>query len=220
MDEATTVKVVSRRMRLLRSYLRPELRFLELGPGDCRLSFEVAKSVRRVYAIDVSAEITRHLAYPKNFDLIISNGCNVPVPEASIDVAYSNQLMEHLHPDDAIEQLRNVYRALVPGGVYICITPNRLSGPHDISKYFDEVATGLHLKEYTLGELDEFLHKVGFRKTQAYISGKGIYIRCSCSFIRLCERAVGALPPSLRKWIAASMILRPLLTTLTVVGIK
>ena len=38
--------------------------------------------------------------------------------------------------------LANLYRALKPGAVYVCITPNRLSGPHDISLYFDSVATG------------------------------------------------------------------------------
>jgi predicted SAM-dependent methyltransferase len=37
----------------------------------------------------------------------------------SVDLAYSNQLMEHLHPDDASEQLANVYRALKPGGVTV-----------------------------------------------------------------------------------------------------
>jgi hypothetical protein len=31
--------------------------------------------------------------------------------------------MEHLHPEDAFEQLRNIIRALAPGGRYVCITP-------------------------------------------------------------------------------------------------
>ena len=61
--------------------------------------------------------------------------------------------MEHLHPDDALEQLQNIYSALVPGGIYLCITPNRLSGPQDVSRDFDMVATGFHLKEYTISEL-------------------------------------------------------------------
>jgi SAM-dependent methyltransferase len=52
--------------------------------------------------------------------------------------------MEHLHPDDASEQLANVYRALKPGGVYCCVTPNRISGLHDIPVYFDTVSQGLH----------------------------------------------------------------------------
>ena len=70
--------------------------------------------------------------------------------------------MEHLHPDDAVDQLKNIYNALVNGGKYICITPNRLTGPHDISKYFDNVATGFHLKEYTVTELSGLFREVGF----------------------------------------------------------
>jgi hypothetical protein len=38
-------------------------------------------------------------------------------------------------------------------GTYLCVTPSRLNGPHDISKYFDDEATGLHIKEYTNAEL-------------------------------------------------------------------
>ena len=38
-------------------------------------------------------------------------------------------------------------------GVYICITPNRVSGPHDVSRGFDEVATGFHMHEYTGREI-------------------------------------------------------------------
>lgn len=62
--------------------------------------------------------------------------------------------MEHLHPDDAYEQLQEIYNALIPGGIYICITPNRLSGPHDVSQYFDSIATGFHPKEYTTVEMN------------------------------------------------------------------
>lgn len=217
--KATTV-AVARQMRLLRNYLRPELTFLEVGPGDCNLSFEVAKHVKGVYAVDVSAEITKHRTYPKNFELIISDGCSIPIPQESIDIAYSNQLMEHLHPDDAFEQLQNVYKALAPGGLYICITPNRLSGPHDISMYFDEVATGLHLKEYTFNELDNLLREVGFSRVQAYISGKGIYLKCPLFLIKGCEKMVESLPFSLRRKISNILPFKAVLTMIVIIGLK
>jgi len=143
---------LSRQMRFLKRYLKPESIFLEVGPGDCTLSLNVAKHVKKVYAIDVSEEITKHEKFPQNFELIISDGCSIPVPQSSISIAYSNQLMEHLHPEDAYYQLKNIYKALNNNGKYICRTPNRLSGPHDISMYFDNVATGFHLKEYTITE--------------------------------------------------------------------
>ena len=219
-DAKAAAVAVARQMRLLRRYLRPESTFLELGSGDCSLSFEVAKYVKGVYAVDVSAKITKHLAYPENFKLIISDGCTVPVPEGSIDIAYSNQLMEHLHPDDAVEHLQNTYKALASGGNYICITPNRLSGPHDISKYFDEVATGFHLKEYTFSELNNLFRKVGFSKTLAYMSGKGIYIKCPIFLIKVSEKIVGMLPFPLRRRISRSLPLKALLGRIILVAVK
>ena len=54
-----------------------------------------------------------------NLDIVITDGVSLPVEPGSVDVAYSDQLMEHLHPDDAVAQLENVVRAIRPGGVYI-----------------------------------------------------------------------------------------------------
>ncbi len=43
----------------------------------------------------------------------------MPFDSDSIDLVISNQLMEHLHPDDAYDQLREVYRVLRDGGRYV-----------------------------------------------------------------------------------------------------
>ena len=53
-----------------------------------------------------------------------------------------------MHLADAEAQLREMQRVLSPGGAYWCRTPNRVTGPHDISCFFDQVATGFHLLEY------------------------------------------------------------------------
>jgi hypothetical protein len=63
--------------------------------GDCRLALEVAKYVKNIYPIDASKEITKNENFPKNFELIISDGISMPVLESSITIAYSDQLMEH-----------------------------------------------------------------------------------------------------------------------------
>ena len=77
--------------------------------------------------------------------------------------------MEHLHPEDAEAQLRAVAAALAPSGVYVCITPNALSGPHDISKHFDPVPTGLHLREYTNAELRRLMRAAGFGRVRGFV---------------------------------------------------
>jgi SAM-dependent methyltransferase len=186
-------------LRLLRRYLRPETVVLEIGPGDCALSFALAEQVRQVYGLDVSETITQRVSLPANFKLILSDGTSVPLPPESVDVAYSNQLMEHLHPDDALEQLEGIWRALRPGGVYICITPNGLSGPHDISAHFDSVATGFHLKEYTVAELSQLFRKVGFRKVQTLLGWQGVCVPAPVAPVVAGEAILGLLPPGPRR---------------------
>ena len=193
---------VACQMKLLRRFVTPETVFLEVGAGDCALSLHLAQQTRSVYAVDVSHEIAGQRTVPDNFRLIISDGTSIPVPPGSVTLAYSNQLMEHLHPENALEQLRNLHRGMAPGGRYLCITPNRLSGPHDVSKYFDRVATGLHLAEYTAGDLSRIFREVGFHKLTCYVNIQGVYRQCPLRLLRLLETTLIMLPFSPRHRVA------------------
>ncbi len=192
-------------LRILRPYLSPETTLLEIGPGDCSLSMAIAGQVRQVYGLDVSEEITHRLSLPSNFKLILSDGTSVPLPPDSVDVAFSNQLMEHLHPDDALEQLKGIWRALRPGGVYICITPNRLNGPHDISQYFDSVATGFHLKEYTVAELSRLFRQVGFRKVDALLGRRGTCVPFPVAPVVAGEAVLRLMPSKARQMLGRTV---------------
>lgn len=219
MSPQETKATVAAQINCIKPLLNKTIIFLEVGPGDCALSTEVAKFVKQVYAVDVSNEITKSLVRPPNFKLILSDGTSIPVPHNSVDIAYSNQLMEHLHPDDAFEQLRNIYNALTYGGVYICLTPNRLNGPHDVSKYFDQAAMGFHLKEYTNCELRDLFRKVGFSHARVQIEVKRKCFRIPVSLVVSLERLLMYLPHSLRNSVARSALLKVLLRT-RFVGIK
>jgi ubiquinone/menaquinone biosynthesis C-methylase UbiE len=217
-----SARFVALSMRFLRRFLNPNSIFLEVGPGDCSLSLEVAKHVRKVYAVDVSNEITKGLNFPQNFELVISDGVSIPVAENSINIVYSDQLMEHLHPDDAIDQLQNIYKVLISGGLYICSTPNQLSGPHDVSMCFDEVATGFHLKEYLVNELYNLFRQAGFSKVSLYKSYKQISVKIpllpiTVFMLKRCEEIISRLPFPLRRKIANLLIL---FRGMTVVGTK
>lgn len=201
----------SREINNFQSLLNKDAIFLEVGPGDCAESFYAAKLVKQVYAVDVSAEVTKGLQHPENFELVISDGTNIPVEENSVDVAFSNQLMEHLHPDDALEQLDNVYHALKPGGVYICITPNRLNGPHDVSMYFDREATGFHLKEYTVGDLTRLFRAAGFSKVRVLVPVKNKAFVVSALPVRMLEGFLSCLPYAIRKPLASSRLVSKLI---------
>ena len=78
----------------------------------------------------------------------------VTIDEESLDIVFSDQLIEHFHPEETELHFRLVNRILKKGGKYIFRTPHALTGPHDISKYFCDEPEGFHLKEWTFSELN------------------------------------------------------------------
>jgi SAM-dependent methyltransferase len=198
---------VDRQLGWLRSFLKPEHVFLEVGAGDCLVTMAAAALVQRAIAVEVSQTIAASSSQPPNFQLILSDGVSIPVPNDTVDVIYSQQLMEHLHPEDAFAQLRNVYAALKPGGVYVCVTPNALTGPHDISRFYDAKATGLHLHEYTIGELETIFRQVGFKHVSLVALRGGSVRRIPTAPFRAIEQLLAPLPRRAR--IALARHVRP-----------
>jgi len=153
--------------------------FVEVGAGDCALSKQLSSYVGKIYALEISQTYAmQENELPSNMEIVIFDGFNFPFEANSIDFVYSNQLIEHLHPDDALEQLRSIFNCLKKGGRHMIITPNRLLGPGDITGHFGDEPIGFHLKEYTDLELRSILKSVGFKKFkfQTIIKGKSIYV--------------------------------------------
>ena len=223
-DEAYARQVAETEFRSIRRYLSADMTLLEIGPGAGAFTNRVSAHVAQCIAVDVSHEVAKNRTFPDNVSYLISNGTSIPAETASIDFAYSNQLMEHLHPDDARDQLQEIHRVLKPSGRYLCITPNRLTGPHDISKFFDEVATGFHLKEYTLGELDALMRRSGFRSVRRAMLARGVDLgEAPLAPFLLYERMIEALcqqaPPRLQHALKRNYLTRGLLQA-TVVAQK
>jgi len=218
-----TEYLISQRVSFLTNVFQEDTTFLEIGCGNGHLTSKVAEKVKKVYAIDVSEELVQALVLPNNVELIISDGIHIPVPESSVDVAYSHQLIEHLHPDDAVEQLLAIHRALKPGGVYVCVTPNRLCGPHDVSKYFDNIATGFHLREYSVSELFKLFRQSGFSKISLYkIYRKSRIFQLPMTpeighLFKSSEQVLEQLPVQLRRQLANSPLF---FRSITMVGVK
>lgn len=212
LDPLKRQRRIAWQVRYIEKLVSDDSDFLEIGPGDCALSIAVSRFVRTVTAVDVSNEITRRNDLPPNLCVVISDGTSIACADRSIDLAYSDQLMEHLHPEDAREQLDEVYRVLRPGGRYLVITPNRAIGPHDITKYFDiDAPQGLHLKEYTFAELDELLAAAGFAKRDVLVGAMGRYVKIPVSWAISMETLLLKMPRALRRAGIKSRITRPLL---------
>ena len=80
-------------------------------------------------------------------------------------LVYWNDVFEHIAPDEIGDWLAQIHRMLVPGGQLVTITPNWHVRPSDITCAIRpprSEAAGLHLKEYTLGEVARLLRKAGF----------------------------------------------------------
>lgn len=211
---------LSATIRTLRPFLNKDATYLEIGAGNLATIRGISPLVKKAIAIDVSKEFATALGpIPKNCELIISDGISIPAPKNSVDIAYSTQLMEHLHPDDAIEQLRNVFATLKKGGRYVLETPHRFNGPHDISKYFDDEATCFHLHEYTNRELRDLFRKTGFSKVYNLIGAKGYHLPCPTYALIALESLLNILPKKLRRSLSKSLPIKILLGT-KIIGVK
>jgi SAM-dependent methyltransferase len=215
------VKRTAEQMRILQPFLRPESVYVEIGCGDGHLARTVARQVRLSYGVDVSPVITATESSPSNYSaLYCRDGVTIPLADGVATVVYSNMLLEHLHPQDAVRHLDEVFRVLRPGGVYVCRTPHRYTGPQDISQFFDAEATGLHLKEYTIRELRQVFGAVGFVPVQLKVRLKGRSVPLMTPVLTVAESVLGLLPHGARKAVCRSMFLWPLFSTITVAAYK
>jgi SAM-dependent methyltransferase len=196
---------VEEKLHLVGRFLAPDTVLVELGPGDCAFSVAVSSRVRRVYAVDVSEVIVQSAQPVPNVEVRLSDGVSIPVETGVADIVYSDQLMEHLHPDDAAAQLREVRRVLHAGGRYVCVTPSRLSGPHDVSRAFDDVARGFHLREYDQRTLRRMFRAVGFSRVRFYVGGRGRYLPAPYPLLAAAEWVFDVLPKGVRRRLRATM---------------
>jgi SAM-dependent methyltransferase len=120
--------------------LLPDGRVLDLGCGVGH-SFELL-SPRETVGVDLAADALAGQAR----ETIVADMRAVPVPDASFESVLSVQSLEHVpDPERVVAEAR---RVLVPGGVAVFVTPNRLTfGPPD------EIVDPYHHVEFDEREL-------------------------------------------------------------------
>lgn len=202
-DPAAQAELVRLQAALLGDFLGPDTELVEVGSGDCALALHLAARLRRVTVVEASREIVAGLELPANFALVEARGAACDLPDGSADLAFSCHFVEHLHPDDAREHVAEMFRILRPGGRYVVVTPNRIYGPHDVSRYFADEALGLHLREYTHGELAGLLREAGFRRVARLRGIGGKPERRGVGPAAFAEAVLGSLPTGLRRRLLA-----------------
>ena len=214
-DPDVTRRVNEKKFRFVRKYIDEGSVFAEFAPGDCRFSFALSPRVAKVYGIDIANQVGDAESVPENFELVVYDGYSIGLPPESVDVAFSDQLLEHLHPDDVRLHLQSVHEILNRSGVYAFNTPHLFVGPTDVSMYFCDEPEGFHLKEWTYGEMIEMLRRVGFSGLHTYWAAKNLLFRLPRAYFTGCERALQNLRPGIRRKIS-----RFLLPNLVIVAIK
>lgn len=205
-DEMTRLVVLDK-LSLLEPYLEEEATVAIFAPGDCRFAFEVARRTRKVTGIDVSDQKNPLDIPPDNFELIVYDGYTLDeIEDGSIDLVFSDQLIEHLHPEDTRYHFELVRRILVSGGRYVFRTPHVLTGPHDISAHFSDVPEGLHLKEWTYGELADLIADAGYSGFRPYWHRGRLSIRLPLVYFKVFESLLSRFPRGAARAVARRLI--------------
>jgi len=147
-------------------WIRRASAVLEVGAGNCEVIADAGRDSKHVRFVGIDvARAPRERSdagLPENVLFAQAAAAEIPIADSCIDLVFSSQVLEHLHPEDVPDHLAEVARVLRPGGWLGFDTPNRLTGPHDISRGFTVEPTGLHLKEWTYREFVPLLRAGGF----------------------------------------------------------
>ena len=206
---------VAGQVKALSHYLKASSRVLEIGPGDGLLSMALCQRVAAVTAVDVRDGLSHVPDLPANLELVVSDVRAAPVEPRAYDLAITDQLLEHLHPEDVEGLLAGAWTALRPGGLLIVLTPNRLLGPHDISRFYDhDEPRGLHLHEFSFAELRTVLQLAGFVRVRPMMGGGRYWIRSSAALVGGVEATLEALPTALRRRLVRAPAVRAALNSM------
>lgn len=207
-------------LSFLKPFLDKDTNFLEVGAGNCLLSCRISKMVANVIAYEVADSIPHIENKPENLILKTYDGIDFSEDDNSIDIVYSNDVIEHIHIDDTIHHLKQYYRILKGEGKVIIVTPSALTGPHDISRDYRKNPEGFHMKEYTYSDLRNLLKVVGFTKCKGYWgSKKSGYFPLNITFLILLEKLYRLLPSNIRYMLRKNTLLLKIFG-LKIVGFK
>ncbi|WP_314153543.1 class I SAM-dependent methyltransferase [Rouxiella badensis] len=142
---------------------------VDLGCGAGHASFAVSKSVKKVIAYDLSAEmlaVVKHAAADrglKNIETRQGYAESLPFEDASVDVAISRYSAHHWH--DVGAALREVRRILKPGGKVVMM--DIASPGHPVLdvhlQTIEKLRDTSHVRNYSSGEWFQLFNEAGIR---------------------------------------------------------
>jgi ubiquinone/menaquinone biosynthesis C-methylase UbiE len=137
----------------LSRWIDADAEVLELGAGWCDFSNNVA--AKRVVAMDLDQTVQR--ASSDAVTAVVGDCTDLSAfPDASFDVVFASNLVEHLERPDASALLAGARRVLRPDGRLILVQPNFRLNP---GGYFDDFT---HVAIYTDRSIHDYLVAEGW----------------------------------------------------------
>lgn len=147
---------------MYRFFLPSSGKILELGCGSGELC-EVFYNNGYEHIVGIDASISK-IKMQHNIKILQRDITNIDkIFDETFDVVISYQVFEHLYPDDVPKIFSKVFKLLNKGGIFCFDTPSSVGFPRDISKFFDRIPKGFHLKEWKHREIYDELKKAGFK---------------------------------------------------------
>jgi SAM-dependent methyltransferase len=126
------------RIRMVRTLLPPADVIVDLGGANGSIyDMNYPYPFKRIIVVDLPREhrhvmyqdisMQEHMTNQGPIHILLRNMIDLaPIADASVDLVWSGQSIEHISREDARTMLKEVHRILRPGGHFCLDTPNRL----------------------------------------------------------------------------------------------
>lgn len=147
---------------LIAPLLPPQGRILEVGCGRGDTINSLSSMGFSCWGVEASQVMVKMARMQNNAVVVQGMADQLEFDDGFFDCVFSQEMIEHMHPEDLPGHFREAYRVLRSEGFFSVETPNRTTGPQDVSRSFSNIAQGLHLKEYSVAELIRMFRDNGF----------------------------------------------------------
>jgi len=119
-------RIERHRLTLLHRYAKPPGAMFEIGPGHGSLAEQAVEAGWNYTAVEASP-ILIDVLRGKGLKVVEAWTPPMPMADASADVVYADQVLEHMSGIDAARQFTSeALRSLRPGGIFFVVVPDYL----------------------------------------------------------------------------------------------
>ena len=138
--------------KILRKYVRGARRIVDVGCG--RGGFVETCLSWNGGGIGLDPELSAgRICTARELPFVLGNAVALPFMSASLDVVRAKDVIEHW--TDALVPMREIYRVLKPGGLFLCYVPSQFSTLYPVANFWDDYTHVRPLTRFGLRRLLE-----------------------------------------------------------------